>query len=45
MARAAYSGGADYFYRVNDDTELVENWPKVFVRALKALPAPYGETL
>ena len=34
MARAAYDGGADYMYRVNDDTEMLGNWPKVFVKAL-----------
>lgn len=42
MARAAYNGGADYFYRVNDDTELMSNWPDKFVKALLTLPKPYG---
>lgn len=42
MARAAYAAGANYYYRVNDDTELVDHWPLVFVRALHSLPAPYG---
>jgi hypothetical protein len=42
MARAAYGLGADYFYRINDDTELMGHWPSVFVSALKALPPPFG---
>lgn len=42
MARAAYAGGADYFYRINDDTELLGNWADSFVKALKSLPKPYG---
>lgn len=35
MARAAYRAGADFFYRVNDDTEFLEKWPKAFVGALE----------
>lgn len=42
MARAAFNGGADYFYRINDDTELLVNWTDAFVKALKSLPKPYG---
>lgn len=42
MARGAYRAGADYFYRINDDTELLNNWPTKFVRALRSLPPPYG---
>lgn len=42
MARAAYAAGASYFYRVNDDTELVNHWPKVFVKALHSLSVPHG---
>jgi hypothetical protein len=42
MARAAYNAGADYMYRVNDDTELLENWPAEFVRAVHSLPPPFG---
>ena len=38
MARAAYEGGATYFYRINDDTELIANWANVFVQALNNLP-------
>lgn len=37
MARAAYNAGADYLYRVNDDTEMLGNWPKVFVKALDSV--------
>lgn len=42
MARAAYEAGADFMYRLNDDTELVGRWPQRFVNALKSLPPPYG---
>ena len=42
MARAAYAAGADYLYRINDDTELVEHWPSIFVSALQATPFPHG---
>jgi len=42
MARAAYGLGADYFYRINDDTELMGHWPSIFVSAVKALPPPFG---
>ncbi len=42
MARAAYQGGANYFYRINDDTELTVNWAAAFVKALHSLPRPHG---
>lgn len=42
MARAAYKDGADYFYRLNDDTELIDNWPSIFVGALNSLGKPFG---
>jgi hypothetical protein len=42
MARKAYEAGADYFFRVNDDTELLEHWPSKFVEAIHSLPPPYG---
>jgi hypothetical protein len=42
MARAAYDKGADFFYRVNDDTELVARWPSRFVGTIMNLPPPYG---
>jgi len=42
MARAAYRDGADYFYRVNDDTELTARWPIVFVKSLQSLGTPFG---
>jgi hypothetical protein len=34
MARAAYRNGASYFYRINDDTELIINWPKIFAHSV-----------
>ena len=40
MARAAYLAKADYFYRVNDDTEMVNNWPYIFVQALHQFSPP-----
>jgi hypothetical protein len=42
MARRAYQIGANYFYRVNDDTEFKGHWPKLYVRALLSLQPPYG---
>jgi len=43
MARHVYEDhNADYYYRVNDDTELVDRWPMVFVKALRSLSPPYG---
>ena len=43
MARAAYYGGADFFYRVNDDTELMNKWALTFVSAIDSLPLPGGK--
>lgn len=42
MARAAYAAGAAYFYRINDDTELMVNWPSRFVAGMQAMSVPYG---
>lgn len=42
MGREAYNFGAEYFYRVNDDSFLQGNWPSFFVRQLNTLPPPYG---
>jgi len=42
MARTAYSSGADYFYRVNDDTEMKDTWPALFVHSLQSLGKPFG---
>jgi hypothetical protein len=42
MARAAYEAGADYFYRLNDDTEITGHWPVAFVKSLQSLSPPYG---
>lgn len=38
MARAAYKQGVDYFYRVNDDTELLNPWVVKFVSSLEVRP-------
>lgn len=42
MARKAYALGADFFYRVNDDTEFRGHWPRAFTDALMTLAPPYG---
>lgn len=43
MARAAFNAGAEYLYRINDDTELTQSWAHAFVRTLKMLsPAFVG---
>ncbi|GMH82044.1 hypothetical protein TL16_g09129 [Triparma laevis f. inornata] len=49
MLREAYEAGADYYYRLNDDSELLlgetnpqVSWPKVFIGALHYFGPPYG---
>jgi hypothetical protein len=42
MARGAYEGGADYMYRVNDDTEFLHHWPNTFVESLNTIPNKIG---
>jgi len=42
MGRAAFKAGSDYFYRINDDTELVARWPSKFVGSLKSIPHQLG---
>ena len=42
MARQAFRDGAEYFYRINDDTELLNNWPSIFTHALDHLKSPFG---
>lgn len=42
VARHAYYAGADFFYRVNDDTEFAQHWPRAYVRKLMSLTEPYG---
>jgi hypothetical protein len=42
MARAAYNMGAEYLYRINDDSEMEENWPNIFVKAIDSLPSKIG---
>jgi hypothetical protein len=34
VARVAYNNGASYFFRINDDTELIFNWPKLFAHTI-----------
>ena len=42
IARISYQLGADYFYRVNDDTELTAPWVDKFVDTLNGFGPPYG---
>lgn len=43
MAREVYNKyNADYYYRVNDDTEMLDHWPNAFVNTLRKLTAPFG---
>lgn len=42
MARAAYDWGADYLYRVTDDTEFLTPFASAFVYTLAQLSPPYG---
>jgi hypothetical protein len=35
MARTAYELGVDYFFRVNDDTELLHPWTSAFIETLE----------
>jgi hypothetical protein len=40
VAAAAFRDGADFFYRVNDDSVFVTPWARAFVGALRALRPP-----
>jgi hypothetical protein len=42
IARVAYSRGAEYFYRVNDDSEFLHPWAYRFVRTIQGMGHPYG---
>lgn len=42
MGREAYHLGADFMYRVNDDSYLQGKWPAFFVSRLMSLTPPYG---
>lgn len=42
MAKAAYNAGADFFYRINDDTEFLARWAHIYAQALLKLGPPYG---
>lgn len=35
MAQEAYEKGAQWFFRVNDDTEILGTWATAFTRALQ----------
>jgi hypothetical protein len=38
MAQVAYDLGAEFFYRVNDDTEFIQLWATPFIQALEVSP-------
>ena len=42
IARKAYNIGAEFMYRVNDDTEFHGRWPKLYANTLMGLSKPYG---
>ena len=42
IARRSYDIGADFMYRVNDDTEFHGRWPKLYVETLMNMSKPYG---
>ena len=42
IARHAYEAGADYMYRLNDDTGLTSPWTEAFVSTLQGWGPPYG---
>jgi len=42
MGKAGYAAGADYFYRVNDDTEFIKPFARAYTEALSKLSKPYG---
>jgi len=50
MLREAYHAGADFFYRLNDDTELTsvntvnreDKWTKAFIKELRSMGPPFG---
>ncbi|CBN79406.1 conserved unknown protein [Ectocarpus siliculosus] len=42
VTKAAYDRGANYIYRVNDDSEMHTPWARSFVNAIEAMGPPYG---
>lgn len=42
VARRAFDAGADFFYRINDDTLMLTPWTAAFACALCSLGPPYG---
>lgn len=41
IAQAAYRLGADYFYRVNDDSQFLGKWAALYTRTLQHLTPPH----
>lgn len=35
FVQAAYESGANYFYRLNDDSEMLDPWAEKFVKTLE----------
>jgi hypothetical protein len=42
IAQAAYTMGADFFYRVNDDSQFIGRWANLYTQTLLRLTPPYG---
>jgi len=42
MTQAAFKMGAEYIYRVNDDTEFMVPWTRKFVDTLQGMGSPFG---
>jgi len=42
VTRYAYEQGADWIFRINDDTEFCTRWAVPLTSALRALGPPYG---
>ena len=42
MTHLAFVDGADWLYRINDDTYFMTEWASSFVKTLQALGPPYG---
>jgi len=35
IARSAYEMGVEYFFRVKDDTEILQPWTSAFIKSLE----------
>ena len=42
MARVAYDMGVDYFFRVNDDTEILHPWASSFIHTIQVIGRKRG---